>query len=138
MFLAPNARDNLMTLMRLTREEADDLRDDLFEIDQALAAAEESIAANAAELLGHPPSAQADLCPHREKLRARQMRLFVTRETLAKAGEEVRAKLAAATAELKKVEQLIGIGADPGRGDQRLTGDARAAAFGPVMRRLAS
>ncbi len=135
MFLAPNARDNLMTLLRLAREEADDLRADLADVELAMAAASTSLALLEGEDLTTAPAVDP---LEFQKLRARRHRLFTMREMLDRAAEEARAKLEAATAELKKLERLVAIGADASRSEVRLTSaPPRAGAFVPV-RKLAS
>jgi len=136
MFLAPNARDNLMTLLRLAREEAGDLRADLADVELAMAAASASLALLESEDL-IPASESAD-ASQAERLRMRRHRLFTTREMLDRAAEETRRKLEAATSELKKLERLVAIGADATRSEVRLTsGPPRAGAF-ILERKLAS
>ena len=126
MFLAPNARDNLMTLLRLAREEADDLRADLADIELALAAASASLALLEKDETGLTP-ADAD---ETERRSMRRHRLFATREMLERAAEEAQQKLDASTAELKKLERLVAVGADASRSEVRLTSEApRAGAF---------
>jgi hypothetical protein len=136
MFLAPNARDNLMTLLRLAREEAHDLRADLADIELATAAAGASLAALESEDLATASNGLNAF--ENDRLRARRHRLFTAREMLDRAAEEARSKLEAATSELRKLERLIAIGADVSRSEVRLTSEPpRAGAFIPA-RKLAS
>ncbi|GJL91535.1 hypothetical protein [Hyphococcus sp.] len=136
MFLAPNARDNLMTLLRLAREEADDLRADLADIELAMGAASTSLAAleneNLTAVSGRGGTMDA------ERLRVRRHRLFTTREMLDRAAEEARQRLDAATAELKKLERLVAIGADASRSEVRLTCKAPRIGLFTDPRKLAS
>jgi flagellar biosynthesis chaperone FliJ len=126
MFLAPNARDNLMTLLRLAREEAEDLRADLADIELAMDAAATSLAMLENENLAADNFQVAET----ERLRIRRHRLFTTREMLDRAADEARQKLDTATAELKKLDRLVAIGADASRSEVRLTsGPPRAGAF---------
>lgn len=94
MCLAANARDSLMTLVRLARAETAALTADLADIGKAMRAAETSLA----------DAAEASAC---ERALRRRRSLFITLDVLDRAAEETRAKLDAAVAETKKLEALL-------------------------------
>ncbi len=132
----PDARNNLMSLLRLAREEADDLRADLADVELAMASAEATLTALADQAPPPVRDGNANVCL--ERFRLRSLRLFAARETLAKAREDIRTKLEMAAAELAKLERLIAIGAGEGHSESRLTSPAPLAeAFAPA-RQLAS
>ena len=136
MFIEPNARDNLMTLLRLAREEAEDLRTDLADIERAKEAASASLKALECDRTSLGEGARAGGESDRASLR--RHRLFVAHERLELAGDEARKRLDAATEELKKLERLVAIGADASRCDVRLTPEAPRSRAAVDGRKLAS
>ncbi len=129
MCLAANARDSLLTLVRLARAESAALVADLADIGQAIKAAETSLAQ-----LAQGDEAGDDPCPHRERASARRMSLFMTLDVLHKAAAETRAKLDAAVAETKKLQGLLAKDLLPEAADASFFAIPNAAALQPAMR----
>ena len=122
MNIAPAARANLEKLMRLACAESDALRSDLVDVETALASAKASLE-KLVEDARHGGGAG-------ERIRARRHGLLVTIETLERAAEDAREKLAVASAETNKLEALIMLGtrAHGRQGAQNAPAEAKSAA----------
>lgn len=106
MCLAANARDSLMTLVRLARSETAALTADLADIVKAMSSADAALAQLAEDMAGEAVAEEAS-APRIERILSRRHSLFMTLEILDQAAEETRAKLDAAVAETKKLEALL-------------------------------
>ncbi len=105
----PRARENLEKLLRLARADAEALRIDITDIERARSAAEASLSSldEAARKEETVTNAAVDIAAYREGVRARRHNLQTTLLTLADAEDNVRSRLKASFAEVKKLEHLI-------------------------------
>lgn len=106
-----HAPKGLKQLLKLARGDADALRIDLVDIEQARDAAETSLTGLAdavrREEAAITEHSGADLAPYIEGVRARRLNLQTTLMTLTEAEESARDRLEAALIEIKKLEHLI-------------------------------
>jgi hypothetical protein len=133
MSLAANARDSLMTLVRLARAETAALTADLADIGKAMKAAETSLAKLTGEAAGEG-AADGDPCPRRERSMSQRHSLFMTLDVLDQAAEETRTKLDEVIAEAKKLEAFLSHDLTPDAPDMRLCERRDGALRRPAMR----